>query len=192
MPHPNLMLPPETALLVVDVQEKLLPKIDGAAALLRNVAFLIDAANLLEVEVLATEQYPKGLGPTVPELASKLASRPDKKTFSCCGVPALVEGLKDRGRSRVVLAGIETHVCVLHTALDLLEAGIRVYVPVDAVGSRYAVDREAALRRLERIGAVPTSTETCAFEWLGTADHPRFKEVSTLVQNRMKDLAQVG
>ena len=115
--------------------------------------------------------------------------RPDKVAFSSCAVPAVVEGFRRGARTKIVLAGIESHVCVLHTALDLLAADFRVYIPVDAVGSRYAVDHEFALRRLEKAGAILTTAETCVFEWLGGANHPRFKEASALVQERMKALA---
>jgi nicotinamidase-related amidase len=186
MPHPTRMAPDETALLVIDVQEKLMPKIPGAQALTRNIAFLIDAARLVGVEVLATEQYPKGLGPTVPELAQRLSERPDKLTFSSCGVPDLVEGLRRRGRNRVLLAGIEAHVCVLNTALDLLAEEFWVYVAADSVGSRFAVDQEFALRRLEGAGVILTTAETAVFEWTGGADHPNFKALSALVRERMK------
>jgi nicotinamidase-related amidase len=178
----------DTALLVIDVQDKLLAKIPGADALVRNIAFLIDGARLLDMPVTATEQYPKGLGPTVAELAQRLPPRPDKVAFSCCAVPSVVEGFRQAARPRVVLAGMETHVCVLQTALDLLAKDFRVYVPVDAVASRYAVDHEQALHRLDRAGAIITTSETAVFEWLGGADHPRFKQVSALVQERMKAL----
>lgn len=188
MSHPTKMTAGDSALLVIDVQEKLVPKIAGAAALIKNVAFLIDGARLLDVPVTGTEQYPKGLGPTVPELASRLPQRPDKVVFSCCAVPGLVEDMQRSARPKVVLAGIETHVCVMQTALDLLAQDFRVYIPVDAVGSRYAVDHEQALRRLEKAGAIITTSEATVFEWLGGADHPRFKQVSALVQERMKGL----
>ena len=186
MSHPTKMSPADTALLVIDMQEKLLAKIPGADAVVRNIAFLIDAARLVDVPVFATEQYPRGLGPTTPALAERLPQRPDKVAFSCCAVPAVAEGLQRGGRPKVVLAGIEAHVCVLGTALDLLGAGYHVYLPVDAVASRYPVDREFALRRLEKAGVILTTSETCVFEWVGGADHPRFKEISKLVQERMK------
>jgi nicotinamidase-related amidase len=188
MPHPTQLLPRETVLLVVDVQEKLIVKIPTAQALVRNLTFLLDAARLLDVEVSATEQYPRGLGPTVPILAERLPTRPDKVAFSCCAVPGLVDGYRQRGRSRVLLSGMETHVCVLNTALDLLAAGLRVYVAVDAVASRYAVDHDMALRRMEQAGAILTTAETAVFEWLGGSQHPQFKQVSALVQERMKQL----
>jgi nicotinamidase-related amidase len=186
MPHPTQMTAGDTGVLVIDVQEKLIPKIREAPALLRNIAFLLDGARLLGLPVQATEQYPKGLGPTVPELAERLPARPDKVAFSCCAIPEVIDGFHRAARPKVVLAGIETHVCVLQTALDLLAHDFRVYVPVDAVGSRYALDHDYALDRLEHAGAILTTVETCVFEWTGGADHPRFKEVSKLVQERMK------
>jgi nicotinamidase-related amidase len=178
----------DTGLLVIDVQEKLLPKIQGAGPLERNVAFLIDAARLLNMTVQCTEQYPRGLGPTVPELARRLPERPDKVAFSSCAVPSVVETFRRQARPKLVLAGIETHVCVLHTALDLLALDFRVFVAVDAVGSRYRLDHDIALRRLEQAGAVLTTSETCVFEWIGGAGHAQFKAVSALIQERMKHL----
>jgi nicotinamidase-related amidase len=188
MSHPTQMSAGDTGLLVIDVQDKLLPKIPSADAMIRNIAFLIDGARLLGMPVQATEQYPKGLGPTVAELAKRLPERPDKTAFSCCAVPGLVEGFRQASRPKLVLAGIETHVCVQQTALDLLALDFRVYIPVDAVASRFAVDHDYALRRLEKAGAVITTSETCVFEWVGGAGHPRFKEVSKLVQERMKSM----
>jgi hypothetical protein len=138
--------------------------------------------------VQATEQYPRGLGPTVPELAGRLPERPDKVAFSCCAVPAVVDGFRRDARPKVLLAGIESHVCVLHTALDLLAANFRVFIAADAVASRYPVDHEFALRRLEHAGAVLTTAESAVFEWVGRSDAPRFKDVSRLVQERMKHL----
>jgi nicotinamidase-related amidase len=181
----------DTGLLVIDVQEKLMAKIPGADPLVNNVAFLIDGARLLGLPVQATEQYPRGLGPTVPELQSRLPERPDKVAFSCCAVPAVVDGFRRAARPKVVLAGIETHVCVQQTALDLLAQDFRVYIPVDAVASRFGVDHEYALRRLEKAGAILTTSETCVFEWLGGANHPEFKKVSALVQERMKKVSPV-
>jgi nicotinamidase-related amidase len=178
----------DTGLLVIDVQEKLVPRIVGADALVRNVAFLIDVARLLNMPVQCTEQYPRGLGATVPELARRLPQRPDKVAFSSCAVPAVVQTFHREARPKLVLCGIETHVCVLHTALDLLALDFRVYVAADAVGSRYRIDHDVALRRLERAGAVLTTSEACAFEWLGGADHPQFKAVSQLIQERMKTM----
>jgi nicotinamidase-related amidase len=182
------MIAADTSLLVIDVQEKLVPLIPRAGELTRNVAFLIDAARLLGLPVLATEQYPKGLGPTVPELRDKLPERSEKKSFSCAGVPAVVQALRGSARPKVVLAGMETHVCVQQTALDLLSLGFTVYVAADAVAGRFALDHDLALRRLEKAGAIITTAETCVFEWAGGSDHPQFKQLSKLVQDRMKTL----
>jgi nicotinamidase-related amidase len=178
----------DTGLLVIDVQEKLVPRIRNAAALVQNLGFLIDAARLLDLPVQATEQYPRGLGGTVPELAAKLPERPDKLAFSSCAVPSVVEAFHRAACPKVVVTGIETHVCVLHTVLDLLALDFRVFVPVDAVGARYRLDHEIALRRLEQAGAALTTTEGCLFEWVGGASHPQFKAISALVQERMKVL----
>lgn len=185
MPAPRL-LADDSTLLVIDVQEKLLVKMPDAAGLVRDVGFLIDAATLLRVPVVATEQYPKGLGPTAPDLARRLPPNlPAKLSFSCCGAAGLLDGLRASGRPNVVLAGMETHVCVMQTALDLLAAGLTVFLPVDALQARFRLDHDLALRRLESAGAVTTTAEAVAFEWMRGADHPQFKAVSKLIQERM-------
>ena len=188
MAHATQMSAADSALLVIDVQDKLLPVIPGHAGLVRNIAFLIDGARLLGMPVTATEQYPKGLGPTTAELAGRLPERPDKIAFSSCAVASVVEGFHRAARPKVLLAGIETHVCVLNTALDLLALDFRVYVAVDAVAARYAIDHDTALRRMEQAGVIMTTSETAVFEWVGGAGHPQFKAVSQLVQQRMKAL----
>jgi nicotinamidase-related amidase len=188
MKHATHLSARESALLIIDVQEKLMAKIPGAEALVRNIAFLADAAKLLEVPILATEQYPKGLGPTVAPIAQRVPNRPDKLGFSSCAVPGLTDGLCAGGRKKIVLVGIEAHVCVLNTALDLLADGFQVYLAVDALGSRHAIDRDTALGRLQQAGAIPTTVEACAFEWMGGSSHPQFKAVSALVKEREKAL----
>ena len=188
MPHPTQMSAGDTGLLVIDVQEKLMPLIPSAAEVIRNIAFLIDAARVLEMPVQATEQYPKGLGATVPELAQRVPQRPDKVAFSCCAIPSVVDHFRRAARPKLLLAGIETHVCVQQTALDLLALNFRVYVPADGVASRYAIDHELALRRLENAGAIITTCESAVFEWIGAAGTPQFKEISRLVQERMKQI----
>jgi nicotinamidase-related amidase len=178
-----------SALLVVDVQERLLAVMPDAPGLVRDVGFLLDVAKLLNVPVLATEQYPQGLGPTHPDLVRRLHhERPAKVAFSCCGAPGLLSELRQFGRLNVVVAGMETHVCILQTVLDLLAEGLRVFVPVDGVQSRFPVDHDTALARMDRAGAVLTTCEATAFEWLGASDHPQFKAVSKLVQERMKQI----
>jgi nicotinamidase-related amidase len=178
-----------TVLLVVDVQDRLLAVMPDAGGLIRDVGFLLDVANLLKVPALATEQYPQGLGPTNAELVRRLPpERPAKTAFSCCGAPGLLNELRQLARPNVLVCGMEAHVCVLNTTLDLLAEGLTVFVAADAIQSRFRVDHDVALRRMERAGAVLTTAETTAFEWLGGSDHPQFKAVSKLVQERMKAL----
>ena len=184
-PPPSRLTAADSVVVVVDVQDKLLAKVPTGPTLVRNAGFILDAANLLDVPAVATEQYPKGLGPTTAEIARRLTGAvPPKTAFSCCGAAGFLHSLRELGRPNVVLVGMETHVCVLHTALDLLEAGFTIFVPVDAVASRHAIDHDTALRRLERTGVVPTTAEAVAFEWVGDASHPQFKAVSRLVVER--------
>lgn len=171
------------ALLVVDVQDKLMPLIGQRALIVANSVRLVKAAQALDVPVFATEQYPKGLGPTVPELASLIPHRPNKTVFNCCAVPDLIEQLHGRHVHHVTLAGIEAHVCVAQTALELLSLGFQVQVPADAVASRYKVDWKFALRRLEHAGVIVSSTEAVMFEWVERSDVPAFKAISDLVKN---------
>ncbi len=173
------------ALLIVDVQEKLLRAIEGRDRIVSRAVTLARAAGVMGVPVFATEQYPRGLGPTVDELAALIPDRPAKTTFHCLGAPGIAEGLAGAGVRHVALAGIEAHVCVAQTALELLRLGYRVQVLADAVGSRFEVDREIALRRLEHAGAVISTAEAAIFEWLGGAEHPGFKEISALIKGRV-------
>jgi nicotinamidase-related amidase len=179
---PELMSRHDTALLVVDVQEKLLPLIPGQERMVWNVRRLIDGAKLLGLPVLATEQYPRGLGHTAPELAQRLGAIPEKLTFSCGECGELFAGLGERGIHRMLVCGIETHVCVQQTVFDLLAAGLRVYVAADAAAARGAIDHDMALRRMDAGGATLTTTETALFEWCQTAGTPEFKEISKLVR----------
>jgi nicotinamidase-related amidase len=179
---PELMSRSDSALLVVDVQEKLVPAIHASARVIWNVRRLIDGAKLLGLPVVASEQYPQGLGPTVAELASRLEDRPAKLFFSCRELPELFAGLRQRNIEKLLVCGIETHVCIQQTVLDLLADGWRVYVAADAVGSRYELDHRTALRRLECSGAVLTTTEAALFEWCQVAGTPEFKQISRLVR----------
>lgn len=181
---PDLMSPHDTALLVVDVQGKLISLIDRSRLILWNLRRLLDGAEAVGVKALATEQYPQGLGPTVPELAGRLGEIPAKSTFSCGGCEEFAKALVASGASKVLVSGIEAHVCVQQTVLDLLANGYRVYVPVDAVGSRYAVDYETGLKRMESAGATLTTTESALFEWCQQSGTPTFKKISALVREQ--------
>ena len=179
---PELMSPADTALLVVDVQQRLIGAISGAGRVVWNIRRLVDGAKILGLAILATEQYPQGLGPTVPELAQRLGPIPSKLTFSCCGCPEICRQLEQRSVHKVLVCGIEAHVCVQQTVLDLLAAGYRVYVAVDAVGSRFEVDHRTALTRMDSAGATLTTTEAALFEWCQVAGTPEFKQISQLVR----------
>ncbi len=175
----------DSLLLVVDVQEKLLAKMPGAEGFQRNIELLLDAADALDVPIAATEQYPKGLGPTIQGIAQRLKSPALSKTaFSCCGAEGFLAELRVHSRHNVILVGMETHVCIAQTAFDLMNAGFGVFVPVDAVASRREIDRETALRRMELAGCIPTTCEAIVFEWLRDAAHRQFKTVSKLVVDR--------
>lgn len=175
----------DTALLVVDVQERLVPAIADHPRVVFNVRRLVDGAKALGLPVVATEQYPEGLGPTVPVLRERLGPVRSKLSFSCGPCADLFNPLGERGIHKILVAGIEAHVCVEQTVLDLLNDGWRVYVAVDAAGSRDAVDRETVLWRMDSSGAVLTTTEAALFEWCATAGADEFKEISRLVREAL-------
>jgi nicotinamidase-related amidase len=181
---PELMSRGDTALLVVDVQEKLLPAIAGGPRVVWNITRLVDAARILGLPVAATEQYPKGLGPTTAELAERLGPVPSKLTFSAGGCPKMFKALRERGVHKILICGIEAHVCVAQTALDLLADGWQVFVAVDAVGSRFESDCRTALGRMDSAGAALTTTEAAMFEWCEIAGTPEFKEISRLAREK--------
>jgi len=176
-----MRLSPESSMLcVVDVQERLVPAMTDGAAVVARCRRLVEAARLLEVATVVTEQYRKGLGPTVPELAGLLPPPLEKLAFSCCGAEGFAAAIP-AAVGQIVLCGLETHVCIAQTALDLLADGYAVFLAVDAITSRHPLDRDVALRRLEGAGAVPTTSEAVIFEWCRTAAHPRFQDVRKLV-----------
>ncbi len=178
----ELMSRDDAALLVVDMQEKLVPLMPDAARLVWNIRRLIDAARILGVTVAASEQYPQGLGRTVSPLAPLLPNPAEKRDFSCLECGPILEDWQSQGRDKVLVVGIESHVCVQQTVLDLLANGFRVYVAADGVASRFDVDLQYALRRMESSGATLTTCEAVLFEWCQTAGSPEFKQISRLVR----------
>lgn len=166
-------------LLVVDFQARLAPVIDGWDAAVANARRLLDAASLLDVPLLYTEQNPAGLGPTVPQLAQPDATA-SKMSFDATREPGFLDRLPTE--RAIVVAGCEAHVCVLQSVLGLLDAGREVFVVGDALGARAAESKETALRRMERHGAEIVTAEMVIFEWLATCRHPRFREVVALVK----------
>ncbi|MEX0716435.1 MAG: hydrolase [Planctomycetaceae bacterium] len=180
---PELISRRAARLLIVDVQEKLVPAIPVREKLIRNCRRLIEAARLFDVPVAATEQYPRGLGGTVRELAELIDEIPDKARFSCAEVLNWGPAAEQReDRWQVIVAGMEAHVCVLQTVLDLLSLGYRVFVVADAVASRGKLDWRIALERMAASGAIITTTESVLFEWCEVSGTPEFKEVSRLVK----------
>ncbi len=175
----------DTGLLVVDMQERLLPLIASHQGIIWNARRLIDAAKILGLPIAAAEQYPHGLGPTTPEIANRLAPISPKTMFSCRECGDLLNEFQDRAVGKILVVGIETHVCVQQTALDLLAEGYRVYLAVDATGARHEVDYDAALRRMEGSGITLTSTEAAVFEWCESSSAAEFKQVSALVREQM-------
>lgn len=175
------IIDPERALLlVVDFQAKLMPAIHDGEAVLRNAGRLVEAAALLGVPCLFTEQNPKGLGPTVEALPVDPDRLVRKQSFGACREDGFLERIPpDR---HVVVIGCEAHVCVLQTVLGLLAAARATYVASDAVGSRTAENRRAAIRRMERHGAEIVTTEMVVFEWLKTAQHPQFRQAIALIK----------
>jgi nicotinamidase-related amidase len=169
-----------SALLIIDFQARLMPAIEDGAAVVANARRLLNGAELLGVPTLFTEQNAEGLGPTMPELCSTTAGLFHKMTFDACRMPGFLDALPDR--RTLVVAGCETHVCVLQTVLGLLAAGRRVCLVRDTVGSRTAESKETAIRRLERGGAEIVTTEMALFEWLRTAEDPNLRRIIDLVR----------
>ena len=169
------------ALLLIDLQERLMPVIADHEAVVARAARLAETATLLDVPVLATEQHPAGLGHTVPPLAGYPQAVMAKTAFSAVGDPGFAE-LLPAGTGQVVVAGVEAHVCVLQTVLDLLAAGRRVAWAADATGSRNPADRAAAIERARQHGAEIVTSEMVLFEWLRDARHPKSREVHKLLR----------
>jgi nicotinamidase-related amidase len=169
----------DSALLVVDIQGRLVPAIVGWQALLDHVVWLIRVARRLEIPVLACEQYPKGLGPTHPAVAAELPAGCIASKLHFSAVAGACHGLDQAGgRGQYVVCGMETHVCVMQTVMELLAGGKQVFVVDEAVGSRRDADKALALQRMRDAGASIVSREMVAFEWLRRADSEVFREVS--------------
>ena len=180
----TMRLDPATSLLcVIDVQERLLAAMPDGRQVVERATRLASAAALLGVRTVLTEQYPSGLGPTIPSLAAKLPPPMTKMSFSCLGCEGFVGALPP-AVGTAVLCGLETHVCILQTGLDLLARGWIVFVAVDAVASRHRLDHDTAVARLAASGGIPTTTEAVLFEWCRSAYHPQFQTVRRLVLDR--------
>ncbi len=174
----------KSMLLVIDLQQKLIPVMADSQLLMKMCERLLAAGRILEVPSACTEQYPKGLGGTAEPVCALISCKEirPKMHFSSCRAEGLLDDLRSQGRPQVVVIGIEAHVCVQQTVLELLEADFQVFVCVDGVSSRRPLDRDVALQRMQQAGAVLTTTESVIFEWLEEAGTPAFKEISRLVR----------
>jgi nicotinamidase-related amidase len=183
--HASLLRAGETTLVIVDVQEAFRPVIDGFDVVARNCSILAAGFEILGRPIIVSEQYPKGLGSTVDEIAEALPEGTpiiEKMRFSACGVDAFDAELAESGSKTVVVCGVETHVCVNQTVLDLLSRGYAVHVASDAVSSRAPANKEAGLRKMAAHGAEVSSAETVLFEMLEVAGGDAFKAISKLVR----------
>ncbi len=176
-----------SCLVVIDIQTRLtaVMPLKVLARLKRNINILLQSANTLSIPVLATEQYPKGLGPTEPEIVKLLPDNTlkfEKTCFSCTGAENFLQQLNKMGRKQIILVGIEAHVCVLQTAIQLIAEGYQVFVAADGVCSRHRENYEASLKRMSRANVVICNAESILFEWLRDAKHEHFKELSSLIQ----------
>jgi len=171
-------------LVVVDVQGKLARLMHDQQALFKNIQILIKAAKILNIPILWCQQCPDALGPTIPEIAQLLTdSEPiDKSAFSCCGAKQFNIKLNETKRQQVLLCGIETHVCIYQTAVDLLQKGFNVDVVADAVSSRTSENKQIAINRMAAEGINISCTEMAIFELLLTAEHPQFKQIAKLIK----------
>ncbi len=182
MRHPQLLDRQRSALAIIDMQEAFRPVITDFTNLATRIAVLAQGCQILEVPIVVTEQYPKGLGHTVEEIAGKTDSQAiEKLSFSACGVQEFDMRLRERHVEQVAICGIETHICVSQTAHDLLARGYQVHVISDATATRLPLNRDAALQKLEKAGAIMSSVEAALFELCAEAGTPEFKAIQKLI-----------
>jgi nicotinamidase-related amidase len=170
--------------LVIDIQERLYPHMYAHETLSRNTGILVEGLKILGVPVLVTQQYTRGLGPTIPGLADRVREFPliEKTAFSCCDEPEFIRALAEMRRHFIVMAGIESHVCVLQTVIDLLERGYQPVLVEDCVASRKKGDKSSSVRRMRKEGAIVTTCESILFELCRFSGTEEFKSISKLVK----------
>ncbi|MBN1566948.1 MAG: hydrolase [Acidobacteria bacterium] len=173
-----------STLVLIDFQERLFPNVYEYQRVLKRINLLLSAAKLLQVPMVLTEQYPRGLGSTIEEIRKELPEvQPlEKMSFSCVAMPGFTDRIFSLMRDQIVLTGIETHICVAQTALDLAARGENVFVVADATSSRRPLDSQMALRRLERNGLTITTAEAVVFEWLRRAGTEEFKALQPMLK----------
>lgn len=179
-----LIQPTSTICMVVDIQEKLLPHIKEHEELLQNMIKLIQGLKLLDIPFILNEQYPQGIGKTVKEISEQLDGITpfEKVTFSCCGNDTTRQHILKSKKNSAIVFGIEAHVCVMQTCLDLLSNNITPIIVTDCIGSRKQKDCDIAIMRLVQTGAVPVTYESLLFELCKTSLHPNFKEISAIIK----------
>ncbi|MCB9257975.1 MAG: hydrolase [Ignavibacteriales bacterium] len=181
--HPKILNRHKSALLIIDIQERIINVMQNHTQLVENIIKLIKGFKILNIPIFYTEQYPKGLGPTVKQIKNELNGDAVKKlTFSCSGADNLFERLKNNNIEQIIVCGVESHVCVQQTVFDLLINNFQVNLAVNAVSSRFKVDYETAIKRMEKHGAEITTVESILFELLEVCGTPEFKGVSSLIK----------
>lgn len=178
------LLADESVVVVVDLQDQFLKVIPDRETITHRAAFLVSAANIMGVPVLATTQYAERMGSHDPKIAEVLRGPTfDKRAFSCCGSEEFVSALEKSGRRQIVLVGVETHICITQTALDLLEEDYDVFLCLDAVSSRLEEATKVGVKRLRDVGVEVCHTESVVYEWMETSEHEKFKEVLGVVKS---------
>ncbi|UCG71235.1 MAG: hydrolase [Thermoplasmata archaeon] len=182
--HPAILTKENTALVVVDVQEKLLPYVVDKEKVVDNIKMMIKFAHIMDIPVILTEHYPKGLGTTVTEINEVLKEYSPKKKviFSCFGSPGFSKKIKELDVKRIMICGIESHICVEQTTLDAMDSGYEVHVIADAISSRTRMNRDFGIDKMRQFGAIISSTEMAMYEIMERADTEEFKEVLKLVK----------
>lgn len=184
--RPLMVTEQDSILVLMDIQERLTAVMPSGVGrhLVEQVAILLTAAKALSVPVIVTEQYPKGLGTTEPTLKALLTEADpiiEKTSFSSAKVDGFLKAIAQTKRTQVILTGMETHICIMQSALELQQRGYQVFVVEDAVGSRSPMNKDNALQRLRQAGVIVSNVESIIFEWLGDAKHPEFRKLSKLI-----------
>jgi len=185
MPHRNILQKDKTVLVVIDMQEAFRNSIADFTIIAERIAVAVRGFRVLEVPVIVTEQYPKGLGRTAPEISDALPDGveiAEKTAFSSCGSQAFLDKLNETGAKQIVICGIETHICVNQTAHDLLEKGFEVHILQDCVSSRFEYNKKIGLQKMKINGVIPTSVEMSLFELMRDSRHEQFKAIQKLIK----------
>lgn len=185
MLHPNTLTLTSVALAIIDMQEAFRPQISDFTETAESIAIVVKAAKLLDLPIIVTEQYPKGLARTATEIMDVLPASVeiiDKTTFSACGVPAFQAALDRAGAKQVLVSGLEAHICINQTVHDLLAHGLQVHLLTDCITARSANNKLVALAKMQQSGAIPSSVEMSLFELLRDSNHEQFRPIQALIK----------